>query len=134
MEINGGGKDGYITTTHISIFQIESVRVKVTSDEIPIIDENDVVAVAGKLQNGSFNAYAYKNMTTGASGNEGIVTMFLFAAVFPVVGIFTFFTFSNMTANRLPEVISLLFVCIGAYMFYKGMRVFKALSLLKIIK
>ena len=130
-EISGGGRDDHVSTSHISIFLLDKQQVKIKSSETPMINENDFVSVAGKINNGVFKGYAYKNATTGASGNAGILIMFLFGLLFPGAGIFAFITFSNPFFGFLPKIISLIFISAGLYMFYHGIQVLKATNLLR---
>jgi hypothetical protein len=134
VEISGGGNDGHVTTTHISLFQIEGQQIKIKSNEPPIIDENDTVAVAGRLKSGIFSAYAYKNLTTGVSGNEGMLTIFLFGLIMPAAGIFAFYSFSDPFFGIFPKVIGAVFIFFGLYMFNRGMRIREASGVLESVE
>mgnify|MGYP001362120505 CR=1 FL=1 len=129
-QVSGGGRDGHVSTSHISMFQIDKQQVKVKSAEPPMIDENDFVAVAGKIKNGVFNAYAYKNATTGVSGNAGILIYFLFGLLLPGAGVFALTTFSEPFFGILPKILGPIFIIVGLFMLYHGTQVLKAKNLL----
>lgn len=132
VQINGGGgNSNQVTTTHISLFQLDGRQVKLKSNEPPLIDEDDSVSVSGNISNGVFNAYAYKNSDTGASGDSGVLVMFIIGIAFPIAGIYALFAFSNPFFGLFPKVIGMMFVLIGMYTFYRGLSIQKAINLLK---
>lgn len=130
-EVSGGGSNGHVSTSHISMFQIDKQQVKIKFREPTMIDENDFVTVAGKIKNGVFNGYAYKNNTTGVSGDAGILIYFLFGLVFSSAGVFVFTTFSDPFFGFLPKIISCIFIIGGLSMLYHGTHVLRAKNSLR---
>lgn len=54
---------------YIAIFELDGQAVKYTADEPPILKEGDMVAVAGRVHRGLFEAVAYRNLTTRVAGS-----------------------------------------------------------------
>lgn len=132
VHVGGGGKDGHVSTTHISIFQIDGKPVQVESNRPVIIDENDVVAVAGELKNGIFMGSAYKNFSVGVSGDEGVLSWLLLGTIFPIVGLTVMVMYINKNSG-LVALGGLVFFVAGIYMFLKAMKINKASNELKTI-
>ncbi|MGL6260077.1 hypothetical protein [Vibrio sp. WXL210] len=130
VEISGGGRDSSVSTTHVMIFQLDGQPVKIKSSEVVLIDESDNVAVAGKVNDGVFHAYAYINNTTGVSGNIGMGIHYIFGLIFPIVGAFVISEFSDPFFGALPKLIGAVFIGGGLYMFYKGTQISNASKLL----
>lgn len=131
IDVSGGGKDGHVTTTHICIFQLDGRTVKAKSSEPPIINDGDNVIVAGSSSGGVFNAFAYRNITSQADGNEGYILMFLFGVIFPVASVMIFGTFSDPFFGIFPKIIGSVFILAGLYMLFRGVRILQAVKLLK---
>lgn len=131
--VSGGGNNGHISTTHISLFKLDGLQVSIRSNEPPVIDDGDAVVVAGDLDKGLLKAYAYKNLTTGVYGNEGLNIMLLFGIIFPIVGIYFFneVSDSRVAPPYLFQGISLVFVFVGVYFLYRSKKVFSALKIIK---
>ncbi|MGD9169819.1 MAG: hypothetical protein PVI97_07125 [Candidatus Thiodiazotropha sp.] len=130
VEISGGGSDSIVTTTHVTIFHLDGQPVKIKSREAVLVDESDNVAVAGKVNEGVFNAYAYINNTTGVSGNIGMGIHYFFGVVFPLAGAFSISAFSDPFFGAMPKLFGAGFIGVGLYMFYKGTQISKASKLL----
>ncbi|MFL0809675.1 MAG: hypothetical protein K6L76_04615 [Agarilytica sp.] len=64
---------------------IDSQRIEIRSSTPPNINENDIVSVSGKIIDGIFHAYSYKNHSNGDSGNDEIVSQFILGLVDPGV-------------------------------------------------
>jgi len=129
--VSGGGKDGSVSTSHISIFQLNKQQVQIASAHPSLVDENDSVSVAGKVKNGVLKAYAYKNTTTGASGDSGALNSFFFGLIAFIVSAFAFLTFSDPFFGFLPKIFSLIFACGGFAMLYQGLQISKAKKLIQ---
>ncbi|HCE3705881.1 TPA: hypothetical protein NG682_004671 [Vibrio parahaemolyticus] len=125
VEISGGGNNSVTTTTHVTIFQVDGQPVKIKSNEIVLVDENDRVTVAGKISKGVFNAYAYVNNTTGVSGNVGKGILYFFCVILPFAGLF---------ALSLFPLVGWLFILGGIYAFYKATQVSKAVRILRAVR
>ena len=130
-EVSGGGRNSHVTTSHISMFLLDKQQVQIKSTEPFMIDEDDLVYVAGKIKSGLFKGYAYKNTTTGVSGDSGILVMFLFSLVFPGIGISILISFSDPFFGLFPKVLGSIFIGVGLYMFYQATLVLKATNLLR---
>lgn len=130
VEISGGGNNSSVTTTYVTIFQINGKPVKIKSREAILLDENDHVEVAGKIRDGVFNAYAYINDTTGVKGNIGIGTHYFVGLISPIAGAFVIYNFSDPFFGAFPKIIGLFFIMVGLYMLYKGTQISNAYKLL----
>lgn len=126
MSISGGGDNSQVTTTHISIFQINEKPIKAESTEPLMINEGDEVLVAGSISKGIFNGLAYKNLTTHAEGNEGWLLMLFFGIVFPIVGLFCV-----MFLDIFFKIIGSVFLGAGIYALLRGIRVMQATNALR---
>lgn len=112
------GMEDSTATRQIAVFEIDGKPVEIKLRESIMIDEGDSIRVAGKIQKGIFKAYAYKNLTNGASG-KGQVLMYMFMGlVFLMMGIFT-----------IPFMIGFLLLPVGLYMIYHSVRLSKAYGL-----
>lgn len=132
VELSSGSHNNGITTTYVAIFKIDKQPVQLKSSEAILIDENDNVAVAGKVNNGIFNAYAYKNNTTGVSGNIGMRLHLFFGVVFPLAGAYAINVFSTPLSSPMPKLIGAIFIGSGLYTLYKGIQISKASKLLQL--
>ncbi|BCD95947.1 hypothetical protein [Marinagarivorans cellulosilyticus] len=130
-EVTRNSNDNSTSTTYVSLFFLGPQQVKIRSNEPSAINENDIIAVAGKIRGKFFNAYAYKNITCATEGNEGLWMNILFGIIAPVVGLSGYSAFSDPSLGAGPKLISLAFVTVGLYMLFKATRVLKAIKLLK---
>lgn len=131
VSISGGGKDSQITTTHISLFQIDGRQIKASSSEPVTINDGDEVLVVGRTGSGTFNALAYKNLTTSVEGNAGWALAMMLGVVFPIAGIYTIIKFSDPFFGVFPKIIGGIFIAVGVYMIYSGARVLQAINQLR---
>lgn len=76
-----GSEDTPVTTTYISILQIDGRQIEVEF-KLPI-NEGDNVLVVGNTRKGTFNAQAYKNLTTCTEGNENWIPSFIYGVMLP---------------------------------------------------
>ncbi len=138
VSVSGGGKDTNVTTSHISLFQINGKQIKVTSGEPVMIEEGDEVLLAGGEKNGVFNAVAYRNITTGARGSTPYLSHLIIGIVFPVFSIFFFTAFSGSfnfdsapkPMQFIPIIIPIIFFITGIYILVTGFRIMKARDML----
>jgi hypothetical protein len=138
VSVSGGGKDANVTTSHITLFQINGKQMKVTSSEPVMIEEGDEVLLAGSERNGVFNAIAYKNITTGARGNTAYLSHLIIGVVFPAAAIFFFTTFAGKIdldfapkpLQFLPIIVPAIFFLAGIYILVTGFRIMKARDML----
>jgi len=81
---SGGRDNSHVETTHITTFRFDNQSIKLEMRKPSMISENDDVTVAGHFKNGNFVARAFKNNTTGVSGNNGVF-YYLIQSVFVII-------------------------------------------------
>ncbi|MDQ2077053.1 hypothetical protein [Marinimicrobium sp. ABcell2] len=96
-----------------------------------MIEEDDFVAVAGRPSNGVLKAYAYKNLTTGVSGNDSATVMFLASLVAIGAGTAVLLVFSESIMDILPNLGGTLFIGVGLTGIYETYKLSTAYRLLK---
>lgn len=135
VSVSGGGdRNSTVTTTHIALFQINNRQIKVSSTEPVLIEEGDEVVIAGSVRRGLFEALAYRNVTTGITGNQAYVVNLILGIIFPAaaVGFFTSFMRSGFFSagfgipGMLPAAVSAIFFITGIYILFTGFRTMKA--------
>lgn len=126
VNISGGGKNGIVSTTHITLFYIDNMPIKLASPQPSFINENDEISVSGKIKNGFFIALAHENITTGTSGDNGAIGKMIFGSLFPIVGITIFKVFGDDFFGYFPVAIGSAFILIGLYLLYSGLEIFSA--------
>jgi hypothetical protein len=101
--------------------RLDGVPMIFKSRTLVSIDDGDVLAAAGATRNGTFEAVALRNLTSGASYHPPTVGPMVLAAL--------------LIAAGLPLIallgLGLLFVGFGAYVMWKCLQVRKAVALLK---
>lgn len=118
---------------HVVNFRLDDHKTTFKSTEQPRISENDSVSVAGQSNGREFQAYAYKNLTNGSSGDEsaeeGPNVMFWCGILSIAVGALSLLFLRD--GGILVLVASVAFVCPGLGMIYKAVQVSRVLKLLK---
>jgi hypothetical protein len=115
----GGNNNSQVTTTHVAVVRIGNRHVRIKSTEAVLIDNGDSIVVAGS-GGGVFKALAYRNETTGATGNAGRIPPLIIGIVFIIMGSFfttPFFFYGGY-----------LFMAIGVGLLVYATRVFMAVS------
>ena len=79
----GEGGSFWATTT----FSIGESQVSLDTSTRPAIENQDRVAVAGQVRRDRFTALAYKNLSSGASGNSGFAVCFIPGLLFVLVAL-----------------------------------------------
>jgi hypothetical protein len=87
---------------------------------LPSIGDGDFVAAAGSMSNGTLQALALRNMTTGAAYHPPTVMPMVLAVLLVLIGV-PLIAFLGL---------GLLFIGFGGFVFYRCLRVRKAASLL----
>ena len=131
VDVSGdGGHNSHVTTTHISLFLVDGKQVKVTTSQPVMINENDEVALAGETKRGVFNAYAYRNITTGANGDTGGISFILFGIGFPIAAVYFFLNFKGektlqelISFSIIPVLVPAIFFMAGLYILYTGIKI-----------
>ncbi|MBE7211969.1 MAG: hypothetical protein INR65_13195 [Gluconacetobacter diazotrophicus] len=77
--VSGGGNNGTVSTTYISLFRLEQRQVQFSSSSPLSVSDGDRVVVAGRLWREVLNADAVRNVTTGVTKHSGIVSRVFFA-------------------------------------------------------
>lgn len=131
IDVSGGGNDSSVETTHIHVFRIDGAPVKVESREPLIIDDGDIVTLAGFPQGTIFRALAYKNETSGVSGDAGSEYR-MWSGVGCVAGAaFALFFFSDHFFGHIPKIFALAFAGFAYYNFQAFAQIRSAASLLE---
>jgi hypothetical protein len=84
--IEVGGNDKSTSTTHVVNFQLGSQAVLFRSANPPAINDGDHVTVAGTTKRGLFEALAYRNTSTGVTGDSNSLAAVIIGAVFLLIG------------------------------------------------
>ena len=131
IEVSGGGGDSSVVTTHIQVFRIDGTPVKVEGREPFMIDDGDTAILAG-LPNGTvFRALAYRNESSGASGDAGS-SFRLWSGVAALAGAaFALFVFADPFFHHIPKVFALAFAGFAFYNFHAYARIRAAILLLQ---
>lgn len=131
ISVDGGGNHGSVTTTYITIFQINGRQIKVKTSDAIIINDGDKIFVVGKTNGSIFNAFACKNITTGEEGNLGWVGKMVMGIIFPIAGVLEINQFSNPFFGIFPLLLGLIFIGVGMYLLYSGSQVSNAVKELR---
>lgn len=101
--------------------RIDNKPILFRSRTLPSVTEGDHVAVAGPLKNGTLEALALRNLTTGAAYHAPTTMVIILAAVLILIGI--------------PLIaivgIGLFFVGMGVFVLLRAFKVRKAVSMLQ---
>lgn len=81
-----GNKEG-VSTSHIAVFELNSVPVELKLSDSIFISEGDQLHVAGCSKRGMFRAIAYHNKTRGVMGKQSALFYMIFGGVLCVWGI-----------------------------------------------
>jgi len=132
IDVSGGGQDMPVSTTHIMSFELDSVTVRVRFGEPPVIENGDELIVAGEMCGDVFEAYAYHNLTRRVRGHQSIVGYLVIGTVFPILGFWSLKTFPSAASGfgLMSMVVSGVFIAVGVYQLYHGLKVWAAQRLL----
>lgn len=142
--VSGAGNHGHhttvnTTTTHVLQCTVHNKPVLLKMPTPPFINNGDEVAVAGVVKNGILHGYAYRNITSGATGNGGMWAGMVGGVVAAGIGIAAISFFASKAANLLqpdslfsliPYGIGGMFILVGALSFRKGFMMKKASEML----
>jgi hypothetical protein len=128
--ISGGGNDSAVQTTHILLFRVDGRQAKISASSPAMMSDNDAVVLAGTEKNGAFVALAYRNETTGVTGNVGKLA--------PVIGMFigfgaaafAFIAFASPRMGVVPKLVGLVFLAIGIFSAIRFLKIKSATDLL----
>jgi hypothetical protein len=85
--IEVSGTDKSTSTTHVVYFQLGPQAVVLRAKDPPAINDGDQVKVAGSLSKGLSEALAYRNESTGVSGDSNTLAAIIVGGIFSVIGI-----------------------------------------------
>jgi hypothetical protein len=131
IDVSGGGGETSVVTTHIHIFRVDGAPVKVESREPFMLDDGDTVTMAGSLQGTVFRALAYRNESSGASGDAGS-SYRMWSAVASLAGAaFALFIFTDPFFGHIPKVFAFAFAGFAYYNFHAYAKIRSAVLLLQ---
>jgi len=110
----GGG-----VTVYTAVFRLDGRAVKFKSNTMPIMARGDDVVVAGFVRKGRLVAHAYRNHTTGSSGEFGFTAMFLTFVVGVGMGIYGLATFDHPSVSRVRLLFCGLFFSLSILSIYR---------------
>ncbi|MDO8789661.1 MAG: hypothetical protein Q7J42_16425 [Sulfuritalea sp.] len=84
------------------------------------LNEGDEVMVAGVVQNGTFNALALKNFTTGVASHQSFFFMFLGGMLFSSAGIFVLIAYGSQFLGGGLLGLAVLAVFPGIFFLFSG--------------
>lgn len=123
--VSMGSEIGYVPTAQYGPMPVKNQLVSLRIDnrpvlfrtrQLPSISDGDRVAFAGSVKNGTLEALAMRNLTTGASYHLPTTTLMIIAVASIVLGIPLIVVIG----------IGLFFIGIGAWMFIKARNIGKA--------
>lgn len=101
-------------------FRIDNKPILFRTRTLASMNDGDTVAAAGSVKNGTLEAIAIRNLSTGASYHPPTVVAMVLAAVLILIGIPLIAVLG----------LGLLFVGYGGFVLYKAIRVRKAAAML----
>ena len=120
-----------MVTTHIHIFRVDGAPVKAESREPFMIDDGDTVTLAGSLHQTAFRALAYRNESSGASGDAGSSYRMWSAVALFGAAAFALFIFTDKFFGHIPKVFTLAFSGLAIYNFTAYAKIRAAILLLQ---
>ena len=131
-EVRGGGTNNsqHVSSSHIAVFHLDAQPVRLESASAQILNEGDTLAVAGELENGTFQALAYRNDSAGVLSSPDNLIQYVLGTIFTLIGLIAFFI---CLARREypPAAICSVFFAAGIYSINWGVRLGSAVSLLR---
>jgi hypothetical protein len=95
-----------------------------------MISDNDIVVLAGIEKNGAFAALAYRNETTGVTGDAGKLGPVIGVLIGLVGAVFSFTLFGSSSFGFFPKLIGLGFLAVATFSALRFLRVKSAADLL----
>ena len=92
-------QENNLESAYNTIMTVDGRPVSLNTDDPVFINEGDTVIVAGTNRGGALRAYAYRNMTNGASGGSSRLKYLIAASVATIVALVMFGVFG-------PELLS----------------------------
>ncbi len=130
------GKNKYAgkKRVHVSYFQINGRKIKFESVKQQKFHEGNQMIVAGVTQSGILNALAYRDLTTGNAGSQGLFVWFFCGALFLATGIAILSIIDS--GSTIGQIIGVglfggVFIAFSALLLFVGNRTLKAVNALK---
>ena len=103
------------------------------------LNEGDEVMVAGMVQNGTLNALAMKNFTTGVASHQSFFFMFLGGVLFLAAGIFILIEYGSqflgggLIGLAILAIFPGIFFLFGGFLLYFGYRTLRAVIVVRAV-
>ncbi|RZK23586.1 MAG: hypothetical protein EOO43_08295 [Flavobacterium sp.] len=114
------GRNGNVNSGHSWSFRIGTLPSNFKSASHGNIANGDLITGVGKMKNGSFLIYSYRNETTGAVSKAPAIPQLIFGICFAVLGLLTVII-----------LVGFLLFPLGLYFLYLAYNLNEANSLLK---
>jgi hypothetical protein len=131
IDVSGGQEYTSVQTTHITLFQLGSRAVKVSSSDPVVINEGDEVLVAGVTRGEAFDALAYRNLSTASEGDQGWLAALILGSMLGVLGLGLLAQSFRGGNWWVLAIIGAILAAAGSYFALRGVRVLAALSVLR---
>jgi len=129
VTVSGGGRDSAVSTKHVVLLKVNGRQAMIESDTPPMIEDGEIVVLAGVEQSGAFQALAYMNKSTGVSGDAGLSGSQISTAIGLAGGVFALVAFSDSFFGVFSKLLALAFFGFGAYHIYEASRISSAVSM-----
>ncbi len=127
--------ENHLQTTYHASFLINGRQILIELHQPILIEEGEMVAIAGQDKNGAFKALAYRNLDTKVSAC-GPYSLYLGMGVALIIagsaflyGLLTGFKMHNLMVEL--SVVPSIFIMVGGYLIFKGLKIKNALSYLR---
>lgn len=127
------GTNSNVSTLQVSTFKIENQVVKLSSADPIIIEDGDDVILAGKIKKQIFNAYAYKNLSSGIDGNSPYLSLVFTGAVVLIFSLPLLISLMSAGASKAiaASIFLIPFSILGWITLNRGLRVIKAKKIIE---
>ena len=95
-----------------------------------MISDNDIVALAGTEKDGAFVALAYRNETTGVTGNAGKLGPVIGVLIGLAAAVVSFTLFGSSMFGVFPKLVGLVFLAVATFSAIRFMKIKSAADLL----
>ena len=95
-----------------------------------MISDNDTVVLAGTEKDGAFVALAYRNETTGVTGNAGKLGPVIGVLVGIAGAVFSFTVFGSSSFGVYPKLVGLVFLGVATFSAIRFFKIKSAADLL----
>ena len=131
IDVGSGHGDASVHTTHITLFQLGSRAVKVSSSDPVVINDGDDVLVAGIARRDAFDALAYRNLSTSSEGDQGWLAALILGTMLGVLGLGLFAQSFRGGNWWVLAIIGAILTATSSFFASRGVRVLAALSVLR---